>query len=91
VAVFDRFGDSALSFTLLCWSSVDTFFPARSELTIAINNAFKEAGIQIPFPQQDVHVHWPDGIAERSEPLEELTENKNAESPALASRKGTSC
>jgi small-conductance mechanosensitive channel len=60
LAVFDRFGDSALNFTLFCWSSVDKFFLARSELTIAINNAFKESGIQIPFPQQDVHVHWPD-------------------------------
>jgi small-conductance mechanosensitive channel len=60
LAVFDRFGESALNFTLLCWSFVDTFFIARSELTIAINNAFKEAGIEIPFPQQDVHVHWPD-------------------------------
>jgi len=60
LAVFDRFGESALGFTLLCWSFVDRVFEARSELTIAINNAFKEAGIEIPFPQQDVHVHWPD-------------------------------
>jgi small-conductance mechanosensitive channel len=67
MAVFDRFGDSALHFTLFCWSYVDRFFLARSELTIAINNAFKEAGIQIPFPQQDVHVHWPDsGTADDS-------------------------
>ena len=43
LAVFDRFADSALNFTLLCWSAVDKFFLARSELTIAINNAFKEA------------------------------------------------
>jgi hypothetical protein len=52
MAVFDRFGDSALNFTLFCWSFVDRFFLARSELTIAINNAFKEAGIEIPFPHQ---------------------------------------
>lgn len=57
-AVFDRFGDSALNFTLFCWAFVDTFFVARSELTIAISSAFKDAGIQIPFPQQDVHLHW---------------------------------
>jgi small-conductance mechanosensitive channel len=90
-AVFDRFGDSALNFTLLCWSFVDKFFLVRSELTIAINSAFEGAGIQIPFPQQDVHIHWPDGIgaaAERSEAFKDLTENKNAESPALVSRKG---
>jgi small-conductance mechanosensitive channel len=63
LAVFDRFGDSALSFTLHCWSFVDRFYPARSELITAINQAFDEAGIQIPFPQQDVHVHWPDGAS----------------------------
>jgi potassium efflux system protein len=76
MAVFDRFGDSALTFTLLCWSWVDNFFVTRGELTIAINNAFKEAGIQIPFPQQDVHVHWPDGqaaAAEGAEPSQDAT------------------
>jgi small-conductance mechanosensitive channel len=67
LAVFDRFGESALNFTLLCWSFVDNFFLARSELTIAVNNAFKEAGINIPFPQQDVHVHWSDGQGAISE------------------------
>lgn len=60
MVIFDRFADSSLNFTLLCWSSVETWYLTRSELTIAINNAFKEAGIQIPFPQQDVHLHWPD-------------------------------
>jgi small-conductance mechanosensitive channel len=58
IAVFDRFADSSMNFTLLCWSDVDRFFVTRSELTTAINNAFKQAGIAIPFPQQDVHVHW---------------------------------
>ncbi|MGH7930678.1 MAG: mechanosensitive ion channel family protein, partial [Candidatus Binatia bacterium] len=60
-AVFDRFSDSALNFTLYCWSSVDDWFMVRSELSVAINHAFTEAGIAIPFPQQDVHLHWPDG------------------------------
>jgi small-conductance mechanosensitive channel len=76
MAVFDRFGDSALSFTLLCWSSVDDFFVTRGELTIAINNAFKEAGIEIPLPQQDVHLHWPDGQAAEAkgaEPSQDAT------------------
>jgi small-conductance mechanosensitive channel len=29
-------------------------------LTLAINIAFREAGIQIPFAQSDVHLHWPE-------------------------------
>jgi small-conductance mechanosensitive channel len=59
VAVFDRFAESSLNFTLLCWSSVDVFFPIKSELTIAIEKEFNKLGFKIPFPQQDVHLHWP--------------------------------
>ncbi|HSK28689.1 MAG TPA: mechanosensitive ion channel domain-containing protein, partial [Candidatus Limnocylindria bacterium] len=78
MAVFDRFADSSLSFTLLCWVNVDRFFLTRSELTIAVNNAFKEAGIQIPFPQQDVHVHWPEAetFGRRVPASSESTERK---------------
>ena len=52
------FGDSSLDFELLCW--VD--HPAERglvshELYRAIYQAFKENGIQIPFPQRDVWVH----------------------------------
>lgn len=31
---------------------LDALLVSRSELTIAINNAFKEAGVQIPFPSR---------------------------------------
>jgi small-conductance mechanosensitive channel len=92
MAVFDRFGNSGLNFTLFCWSFVDKFFVIRSELTIAINNAFKEAGIQIPFPQQDVHVHWraEDGAA--GEPVEASTnvaESQTAQGPMLVAGKAS--
>jgi small-conductance mechanosensitive channel len=80
MVVFDRFADSSLNFTLLCWSLVQRWFLTRSELTIAINNAFKEAGIQIPFPQQDVHVHWPDA---------ETLDDKAAQAKDLTGRKGS--
>jgi small-conductance mechanosensitive channel len=87
MAVFDRFGDSALHFTLFCWSYVDRFFLARSDLTIAINNAFKEAGIQIPFPQQDVHVHWRDSrtSGDSAESQKDPTERKTLDSAAFVS------
>jgi len=86
-AVFDRFGDGALNFTLFCWVFVDTFFITRSELTIAINNAFKEAGIEIPFPQQDVHVHWPDGRGPFSNQFEKMNELKTDKDRAFVSVK----
>jgi small-conductance mechanosensitive channel len=87
MAVFDRFGDSALHFTLFCWSYVDRFFLARSDLTIAINNAFKEAGIQIPFPQQDVHVHWRDSrtSGDSAESQKDPTERKTLDSAPFVS------
>jgi len=88
LAVFDRFGDSALNFTLFCWSRVDNWFVTRSELTIAINNAFKEAAVHIPFPQQDVHVHWPDRqgtAAEASESPKDATKIETTERPVLLS------
>ena len=92
-AVFDRFGDSALNFTLLCWTTIDNFFLARSELTIAINNALNENGIQIPFPQQDVHVHLADNVgiaAQTADPTVEATPIKSAEPLLFLSAKGPS-
>jgi len=90
LAVFDRFGDSALNFTLFCWSFVDTFFIARSKLTIAVNDAFKEAGIQIPFPQQDVHVHWPESgtSGDSADQARVLTQRKVTEAAAVRSAGG---
>jgi small-conductance mechanosensitive channel len=86
LVIFDRFADSALNFTLLCWTSVETWFLTRSELTIAINNAFKESGIEIPFPQQDVHIHWPGSASTEESPKTtgEATAGKSAEALRLA-------
>jgi MscS family membrane protein len=55
------FGDSAINFELLCW--VDD--PSFKGLVIhnilkAINQAFKDNRIAIPFPQRDVHLIQPD-------------------------------
>jgi len=88
VAIFDRFADSSLNFTLLCWTDIDRFFLARSELTIAINSAFEEAGIQIPFPQQDVHVRWPEGPEAAFKSIVRATDEnrvKNANEPERGS------
>jgi len=58
-ALFEDFGDSSLNFKLRCWTSLDDFLRVRSELTVAVNNAFNAEGITIPFPQRDVHFDWP--------------------------------
>ncbi|WP_456465442.1 mechanosensitive ion channel family protein [Persephonella sp.] len=53
---FVEFGDSSLNFELLVWINVKKVpVPlAKSNLNYMIWYAFKEKGIQIPFPQQDV-------------------------------------
>ncbi|MEP0987795.1 mechanosensitive ion channel domain-containing protein [Ekhidna sp.] len=55
---FDEFADSSLNFTLAIWTSTHTDKPRRlkTELYFAIFEKFKEKGIEIPFPQRDVHI-----------------------------------
>ena len=54
---FRSFGDSALDFELLCWAN-NPIDKGRliHELNQAIYKTFKREGIEIPFPQRDVHV-----------------------------------
>jgi len=54
---FDQFGDSSLSFTLRFWSRLDSGLRVRSELNTQIAREFEKNGIEIPFPQRDVHLH----------------------------------
>ena len=55
-AFFINFGDSALEFRLWAWVDVNDGFSIRSELTVAIQEALKQAGISVPFPQRDLHL-----------------------------------
>ena len=55
-AYFLGFGDSSLDFRLLAWSDLDHRLEMESELKVAINRKLKEASIEIPFPQHDLHV-----------------------------------
>jgi small-conductance mechanosensitive channel len=60
--VFREFGDSSLNFQLRCFLvNVDRRLRVLSDLNFAIDKAFREAGIEIPFPQRDLHVKdWPE-------------------------------
>jgi potassium efflux system protein len=54
---FLEFGDSSLSFELRVFTrGVERRFKARHELHMNIDKAFREAGIEIAFPQRDLHV-----------------------------------
>ncbi len=55
--VFRAFGESSLDFQLLVWlADPRDEVPAASELRFAVDRAFREQGIEIPFPQRDLHL-----------------------------------
>lgn len=55
--LFKDFGDSALIFHLRLWTYIDFMFEVETEVRFKIDKAFKEKGITIAFPQQDVHLY----------------------------------
>ena len=55
--LFLNFGDSSLHFELQVFiRDVDYRPSVKSDLLFAINKAFAEAGIEMPFPQRDIHI-----------------------------------
>ena len=55
--LFRGFGDSSLDFELRCHiKDIDERLIVTSDLNFAIDAAFRENGIVIPFPQRDVHI-----------------------------------
>ena len=55
---FSEFGESSLNFELVVWSAEMSGRPRRykSDLNFAIERKLREAGIEIPFPQRDLHI-----------------------------------
>lgn len=56
--LFTEFADSALMFNLRVWTSeyIDRPGVLKSQLYFEIFKRFKENGIEIPYPQRDVHI-----------------------------------
>jgi small-conductance mechanosensitive channel len=55
--LFVAFGESSLNFELRAWvAKTDYRFQVKSDLLSSIDNKFREAGIEIPFPQRDLHL-----------------------------------
>jgi len=55
--VFKGFGESSLDFRLLVWiTDVDSRLRAQTEILQEIDRRFRELGIEIPFPQRDLHL-----------------------------------
>jgi potassium efflux system protein len=63
VATFEGFGDSTLNLVLRVFlATLDCRLAVIHDLHTSINRAFRDAGIEIAFPQRDLHVRsLPDG------------------------------
>jgi len=62
---FRDFADSALIFRVRFWiSSPDYWLTAPTELRFRIDEEFKKNGIEIAFPQQDIHIRSASGLEE---------------------------
>jgi len=57
VVVFTAFGASSLDFELrVYFSGMDKYIPLWHDINCAIDDAFRKAGVEIAFPQQDLHL-----------------------------------
>jgi len=55
--LFLGFGDSSLDFSLRAWTDeFNEYLTIKSDLTLAVHDAIYAAGIEIPFPQRDLHL-----------------------------------
>jgi potassium efflux system protein len=64
LVTFESFGDNSLDIKLRCYiGSMDYRLQTLSELNLVINRDFAAAGIEIAFPQRDIHL-------DTSQPLE---------------------
>ena len=54
----EKFGENSIDFELVVWSSEMSYRPRRyrSDLNFAMEQKMREAGIEIAFPQRDLHI-----------------------------------
>jgi len=89
VVLFSGFGESSLDFSVRFWTrDAATAVAARSEAGVAISEALEAEGIEIPFPQRDLHLRSVDaGFAAAVAPA--AGGDPPVEAPATAGRQDT--
>ena len=65
--LFREFGDSSLNFELRAFiRNIDKRLVVISDLNFAIDAAFRRSGVEIPFPQRDIHIRSGQGLPDSS-------------------------
>lgn len=79
VVLFTGFGDNSLNFALRFWTNnYLNWMIQSSQITLEIHNALYAAGIEIPFPQRDLHIRSIDPSLQN--PLKKEEEKKEVKS-----------
>ncbi|HUS91600.1 MAG TPA: mechanosensitive ion channel domain-containing protein [Phycisphaerae bacterium] len=83
VVLFKEFGDNSLNFELRVYiSGIEHYVKVWHALNMAIDKAFRKAGITIAFPQRDIHLDTLEPLEVRILPAAEVRRQDPAESPA---------
>jgi small conductance mechanosensitive channel len=57
VVALDELGDSSVNFVVRPWVNTADYWAVKWRVTEHVKEAFDAAGISIPYPQMDVHLH----------------------------------
>ncbi len=62
--LFVAFGESSIDFELACWTAgmLHRRGALRSEINFHIHETLRERGIEVPFPQRDLHIRSAEGL-----------------------------
>lgn len=54
--VLHELSDSCVTLDVVCWVDAQTTYKSKGEILETVYNALNSNGIEIPFPQQDIHI-----------------------------------
>jgi small-conductance mechanosensitive channel len=72
--IFMDHADSALLFRLRIWTHVDNYYSATSAIRFELDKRFRELGIEIAFPQRDIHIRSIDNATKPVSTMEKAAE-----------------
>ena len=67
MVIFKGFGESSLDFEGLFWTSnFENWMEVNSDVAVSMNKMLKQEGIEIPFPQRDLHLRSVDSNLDKT-------------------------